>query len=141
MAISKSQKALLHVIKAKLAWSDDIYREVLVRVAGVTSSTELDQEGFTAVIGFAEVAGFRPLDNKTPNYGARDGFATFAQLSLIRELWRELHFQKTCDDAHLLAWLKKYHKVDSLRFLTLADVRKVIVTLKAWKARQKVQAA
>lgn len=37
-----SQKALIHLVKTKLGWDDDTYRQVLVRIAGVTSSTELD---------------------------------------------------------------------------------------------------
>ena len=61
--------------------------------------------------------------------------ATFAQLELIRELWRELHDQAACDDEALTGWLLKYHKVSSMRFLTLEAARKVIVALKAWKAR------
>ncbi|OYU17767.1 MAG: GemA protein [Rhodobacteraceae bacterium PARR1] len=136
MPISNKQKALLHVVKTKLHWSDEIYREVLVRVAGVTSSTELDQDGFNAIMGFAEYSGFKPSAGNTPNYGDRPGFATFAQLSLIRELWREVNGDRLCDDTHLQAWLRKYYKVESLRFLTLEAARKVIVTLKSWKARK-----
>jgi hypothetical protein len=49
--ISKAQKAILHVAKAKLAVPDDQYRTILVQVAGVTSSTELDQAGFEGVMG------------------------------------------------------------------------------------------
>ncbi len=136
MPISNKQKALLHVVKTKLHWSDEIYREVLVRIAGVTSSTELDQAGFDAIMGFAEYSGFRPAQGQTPSYGDRPGFATFAQLSLIRELWRELNGDRECNDEHLQAWLRKYQKVDSLRFLTMEGARKVIVTFKSWKARK-----
>ncbi len=42
-------------------------------------------------------------------------------------LWRELHEQETCDDEHLTGWLLKYHKVSSMRFLTLEAARKCIV--------------
>lgn len=51
MTISKPQKTLLHVVKAKLGWDDDLYRQILVRISGATSSTELDQDGFAAVMG------------------------------------------------------------------------------------------
>ena len=67
--------------------------------------------------------------------------ATFAQLELIRELWRELRDQDACDDEHLTGWLLKYHKVSSMRFLTLDAARKVIVALKALKARTRRCAA
>ena len=135
MTISKPQKTILHVAKAKLGLDDDVYRQVLVRIAGVTSSTELDQAGFEAIMGFFDYCGFRPLGKGAPRYGNRPGMATFAQLELIRELWRELHDQDACDDEALTGWLLKYHKVSSMRFLTLDAARKVIVALKAWKAR------
>ena len=135
MGLSKPQKAILHVAKAKLHWTDDTYRAVLVRIAGVTSSTELDQGGFEAVMGFAEYCGFRPLSAGAPRYGNRPGMATFAQLELIRELWREIHGAAVCDDEALAGWMKKYQKIDSLRFLTMDGARKVITAFKAWKAR------
>lgn len=135
MTLTNPQKAILHVAKAKLHWDDETYRMVLVRIAGVTTSKDLDQDGFAAVMGFAEYCGFRPLAKGAPRYGNRPGMATYAQLELIRELWRELHDQATCDDEALTGWLLKYHRVSSMRFLTLEAARKCIVALKAWKAR------
>ena len=135
MTISKPQKTILHVAKAKLGLDDDVYRQVLVRIAGVTSSTELDQAGFEAIMGFFDYCGFRPLAKGALRYGNRPGMAIFAQLELIRELWRELHDARECDDEALLGWLRKYHKVDSMRFLTMESARKAITALKAWKAR------
>lgn len=141
MTLSRPQKTILHVAASKLKWDDETYRLALVRIAGVTTSNDLDQEGFEAVMGFMEFSGFRPLDKGAPRYGSRPGMATFAQLELIRELWRELHDQAACDDEHLTGWLLKYHKVSSMRFLTLDAARKVIVALKAWKARPRRSAA
>lgn len=135
MTISKPQKAILHVAKAKLGLDDDLYRQALVRIAGVTSSTELDQDGFEAVMGFFFYCGFRPLGKGAPRYGNRLGMATYAQLELIRELWREVHDQAQCDDAALMGWLRKFFKVDSMRFLTMDGARKAITALKAWKSR------
>ncbi len=135
MTISKAQKAIIHVAQGKLGWDEETYRQVLVRIAGVTSSTELDQDGFSAVMGFAEYCGFRPLGKGAPRYGNRPGMASFAQLELIRELWREVHGARECDDAALLGWLRKFFKVDSMRFLTMEGARKAITALKAWKSR------
>ena len=135
MSISRPQTSILHVGKQKLKWDDETYRVVLVRIAGVETSKDLDQGGFEAVMGFAEYCGFKPLEKGAPRYGNRPGMATYAQLELIRELWRELHDQETCDDEALTGWLLKYHKVSSMRFLTLEAARKCIVALKAWKAR------
>jgi hypothetical protein len=141
MTLTRPQTTILHVAASKLKWDDDTYRMVLVRIAGVTTSKDLDQAGFEAVMGFADYCGFRPLAKGAPRYGDRPGMATYAQLELIRELWRELHDQAVCDDEHLTGWLLKYHKVSSMRFLTLDTARKVIVALKAWKARPRKRAA
>jgi hypothetical protein len=135
MTISSRQSKILHVAASKLKWDDDTYRLALVRIAGVTTSKDLDQDGFESMMGFMEFCGFKPLAKGAPRYGNRPGMATFAQLELIRELWRELHDQDVCDDEALTGWLLKYHKVSSMRFLTLDAARKVIVALKAWKAR------
>ena len=135
MSLSRPQTSILHVAKSKLKWDDETYRLVLVRIAGVETSKDLDQAGFEAVMGFAEYCGFKPLEKGAPRYGNRPGMATYAQLELIRELWRELHDQVTCDDEALTGWLLKFHKVSSMRFLTLEAARKCIVALKAWKAR------
>ena len=135
MTLSRPQTSILHVAKAKLLWDDETYRMALVRIAGVETSKDLDQAGFEAMMGFAEYCGFRPLEKGAPRYGNRPGMATYAQLEMIRELRRELHEQETCDDEHLTGWLLKYHKVSSMRFLTLEAARKCIVALKAWKSR------
>ncbi len=136
MTITKAPITLLHVAKGKLGWDDDLYRSALVRIAGVTSSKELDREGFEAMMGSAEYCGFRPLAPGAPRYGNRPGMATYPQLDLIRELWREVHFNAhTCDDEALMGWLRKWFKVDSMRFLTMEAARKAITALKAWKAR------
>ena len=83
MTISKAQNTILHVAKGKLGWDDALYRQAPVRIAGVTSSNDLDCEGFEALMG----------------------------------------------------WLKKYHKVDSMRFVTMEAARKTITALKAWKGQ------
>ncbi len=105
MTLTRPQKTILHVAASKLKLDDETYRAVLVKIAGVTTSNDLDQAGFEAVMGFADYCGFRPLAKGAPRYGNRPGMATYAQLELIRELWRELHDQATCDDegAHRLA--------------------------------------
>lgn len=137
MILTRPQTAILHVAKGKLRMDDDTYRQVLVRIAGVTTSKDLDRSGFEAVMGFFEYLGFQPIDNSAPRYGERPGMASFAQIELIRDLWREIHRDRFCDDEALASWLRKYRQVDSLRFLTADGARKVITAFKAWKTRPK----
>lgn len=135
MTISKNQKTLLHVAKTKLGLSDDTYRLALAKIAGVTTSNDLTAEGFAAVMGFFEHCGFRPLVADGPSYGKRAGFASPAQVELIRSLWMELHGSAELDEAALNGWLAKWFKVASLRFLTEPAAPKVITALRLWKRR------
>ena len=135
MLLSNSQNRIMHVAKAKLKLADDDYRAALVQIAGVTSSTELDQAGFEAMMGYYSYLGFKPLQKIGPNFGARPGMASFAQIELIRALWSEwtgLALSRG-DETGLTTWVKRVFKVDSLRFLTAAQAPKVITALKAMK--------
>ena len=134
MPLSKRQITLIHVAKTKLGLDDDLYRAVLVNLCGVTSSTELDQAGFEALLAFFEWRGFRPLTLNGANYGPRPGMASYAQLELIRALWFEFTKGQGKEDA-LNTWLERCFKVSSLRFLTKENARKAIVGLKAMKTR------
>ncbi len=79
--ISNKQKAWLHTINNQHHISDKEYREILHDAAGVTSSTNLDQQGFDKVLDLLAVLGYVELTvHNKPNYGERPGFATPAQL-------------------------------------------------------------
>lgn len=137
MTITRKQLALIHVASSKLGLSDDSYRSALAQVAGVTSSTELDQAGFEAMMGLFEYMGFRPLLAQGKSYGHRPGMASFAQIELIRALWREYTRNTYAGEAELNSWLERSFKLSSLRFLTAAAAPKVITALKAMKARSR----
>ena len=86
---TRRQLALIHVAKAKVGLTEDEWRAALVQVAGVESARELDREGFDAMMGLMEHLGFRPLTVRGPTYGSRPGFASPAQVQLVRALWDE----------------------------------------------------
>lgn len=118
----------------KLEWGEEFVRTALVQIAGVTSSKDLDGDGFEAMMGFFEYCGFAPLTKRGPNYGQRPGMASFAQIELIRDLWHEYTRGKAGED-ELNTWLERCWKVSSLRFLRAASAPKVITALKAMKSR------
>lgn len=133
MTISNKQKAILHVAKAKLNLSDRLYRDALVQIAGVTSSTELDKAGFEAMMGLFEYMGFQPLVSRGVDFGDRPGMASYAQIALIRDLWAE--YTKDGGEDALNKWLLRTFKVSSLRFLRKDAGQKAITALKAMKKR------
>jgi hypothetical protein len=135
MTITTKQIRLIKVAARHLALSDDIYRSALAQIGGVTSSTELDREGFEALMGYFEYLGFKPLEPKGSNYGAREGMASWAQIELTRNLWREITHRVYPGETELNKWLLRTFKVSSLRFLTKPAAQKAITALKLWKAR------
>lgn len=86
--LSPKQISVLHVAKKQLGLDDDTYRAVLSGVAGVESSTQLDNEGFRQVMAHFNRMGFRS-DWMKRIYGERAGFASPLQCDLIRKLWRK----------------------------------------------------
>lgn len=133
--LSRSQYAVLNVAKAKLDLSEGAYRAILAHVAGVASATELDQDGFTAVMGFMVYLGFDPIGQRGADYGARPGMASYAQLELIRALWAEHTRRAYRGEDELNKWLMRSFKVSCLRFLTAEAARKAITALRHMKAR------
>lgn len=136
MTISKNQMRLLWVAKSKLGLSEEMFRLALVQIAGVASTTELDKDGFEALLGFLEYLGFAPLDKRGPSYGNRPGMASFAQIELIRTLWWEYTRGKAGED-ELNKWLLNKFQLSSLRFVDMQTARKMITALKAMKQRER----
>ena len=135
MALNRQQLAILHIAKKDRAFSDEAYRSALAQIAGVTSSAELDHDGFLAMMGFFDFCGFKPADAKGANYGARAGMASFAQIELIRVLWSEYTHRAYDGEGELNKWLVRTFRLSSLRFLTRAAAPKVITALKVMKGR------
>lgn len=129
--ITRKQIALLHVACSRINMSQENYRALLLREAGVESSKLLYNDGFDKMVRAFERFGFKPAGRK-PSYGNRPGMATSAQVVIIRKLWRA--YCGAHDEAALNGWLEKYHHVSSLRFLTQDSGRKVITGLKRWRA-------
>ncbi len=134
MTVTNPQKAILHVAKKDCKFTDEAYRSALAQIAGVTCSTELDRDGFEAMMGFFDYCGFKPAEAKGPNFGVRHGMASWAQIELIRSLWRELTHRANQGEDELNKWLLRFFKLSSLRFLKKEMAPKVITALKAMKA-------
>ena len=134
MALERKKIALVHVAKARLGLAEDDYRDILRHVAGVGSSTELDELGFDLLLEHFAQLGF-VSDARARDLGARPGMATPAQVRLIRDLWEE-YTNGEGTEATLGKWLDRFFGVSALRFVTAEQAPKIITGLKAMKARQ-----
>ena len=101
--IGKKKIALIHVAKNKLSLSDDEYRDILLRVAGVNSSLDLDFEVFEAVMDYFNRMGFESISKKESNNKRRKQSAknlegdtiTPAQQEYIKDLYNKLGWHKS----------------------------------------------
>lgn len=121
--INAQQRRLIHHAQRRIGMTDPDYRAMLQRVAGVTSSNDLDDASFTAVMAELGRLGFQTVQ-RAPQYGERLGMATPAQINKIRSLWRKV--AGTEDEAGLTRKLEKHFKVSSLRFLDSETASRVI---------------
>jgi hypothetical protein len=133
MPLSRSQTAVLHVAKKQLALDDDSYRAELQRFGGASSAADLSFEGFDSVMRRFGALGFKS-DWTKRTFGVRLGMASPAQVDYIRDLWQKFHGVDE-KEAALSAWLRRSHKVDTLRFLDAKKAGAVITALKSMSAR------
>lgn len=125
---------LLHVARRQLGLDEDTYRDILREWGRVSSSAELDEDGFRAVMFRLERLGFRSTGSKR-NFGNRHpNMATASQVALMRKLWSQ-YLPDDEDERHLNAWLSKFHHVSALRFVSAEKAGAVITALKSMAAR------
>lgn len=66
--IGNREKALIHIAKAQLRMSERRYREILGNL-GVSSSKELDYDGFKELMKRFRVAGFKSIESSEKKSG------------------------------------------------------------------------
>lgn len=129
--------ALVHVAKAQVGMAEEVYRQMLREIGGVSSSVDLSSEAFAAVmdrfktLGFVHIAGNDAY--ALPDDARRPGMATLAQRKYIRGLWRQ--WSGADDGRALRRWLQAKFKIADLRFATVETARMAIEGLKAMVAR------
>lgn len=135
--IGNRQKALIHVAKAKLGLTEEVYRDILQIHGGVMSSRDLDWSGYRRVkrhlvsLGFigpqSRHGGTVPQQEKK-----RPGFASPRQIRMIQGLWADLSYAPPAKrQAALREFMHKRFGVSDLRFLTETGAANVINALLA----------
>lgn len=132
--MSTKQTGLIHVAKRELKLTDEDYRAILARVAGVASARELDELGFDDVMREFARLGFVSTWRKQTG-GYRAGMATPTQVRLMARLWRD--YRGEDDEAGFRHWLERFHHVSDARFVTAGAANAVLTALKAMAGRKR----
>jgi hypothetical protein len=138
--INPAQVKKLHALKTTLGLDDAAYRAALA-ACGVETSKALTFSGAAELIEDFEQkaikAGLWKRTHRTAPEPRREGFASPAQLALIKSLWAEVSNapNKTTSLRHFVT---RQAKVSDPRFLRDCDASKVICAIKAMqKQKQK----
>lgn len=134
MRLSSKQIGLVHLAKKRVGMTDDDYRSMLRRVAGVETSADLDAIDLDLVMAEFRRLGFESTGYKA-TFGYRRGMVTPAKVALIRRLWSETPYADGSERS-LNQWLERYFKASSLRFLDAEHGQKAIGALKAMVAKK-----
>lgn len=133
--LAPSKVALIHVARKECGLPDHAYRDLLRLVEGVSSASELSEDGFRLAMDVFAHLGFQSYSNRR-NFGRRPGFATAGQLETIRRLWSD-YTGGLGTEAELGRWLEHSFGVSALRFLPAKQGPKVIAALRAMCGRRK----
>lgn len=138
MATSKQIK-IIHTIKGKLGWDDELYRDVLSKY-GVKSSTKLSETKAAKLITeMNKAAGNKPAayyKNKYKGSKRSSDMATPAQLRAIEGMWADVSRKKDPEKraAALRKFTKRIVKVDDIRFMEQDQVHKIMEALQGMGA-------
>ncbi len=131
--IGAAKVRLVHVARQQLGIAEEDFRDMLALYGGVTSTTQLSYEGFTALMERFKALGFRSTSKRKPE-APRIGMASPGQVSLIRQIWAE-YTHDTGTDASLGKWLERQFGISSVRFVTGELAPKVVGALKGMKRK------
>lgn len=127
---------IIHVAKNNLNIDTDTYRQMLLTITGVASTSTMKMWQLNRVLGVMKKRGFRIR----PPSGSRTtcALSIYPQAKKLRALWLEMHSQGIARDsaeAALQRWVRRETGVDRVAWLTTAQASICIEKLKNWQKR------
>jgi len=119
--IDRSKLALIHVVKKEIGVTDSDYRDILMRVAGVNTATDLDEEGFHKLMYFLV---------RSRHYKVKRDGRTLKQKIFMVRLSEEMGW----DRIHLDSFIRKYYRKESVDELSRQEASRAIESLKNARA-------
>lgn len=131
-----SKLKLVQIAKRALNMTDEDYRALLQRAAGVKSSRDLSLEGFDAVMAEFKRLGFvstKSIRKPKGAGGTAPNRPTPAQWRLLEDRAKRVGYGGL-EDPRFIAWVKPRGKVEHPRFLDMNGAQRVIGALGKWIA-------
>ncbi len=115
--MDRKKLAVIHIVKKELGLSDDEYRDILERYAGVRSAKDLDEKGFRKLMHHFV---------RSHHYRSSRDVITLRQKMYIQHLAAEAGW----DENHFVNFMRKYYKKSTLGSFSKKEASKLIESLK-----------
>ncbi|QXL84101.1 regulatory protein GemA [Comamonas sp. NLF-1-9] len=126
--------AAIHVLKHKLAMSDDDYRALLLHLTGYSSAKALSASEQARVRRHLQKLA-EPAQATTPDRAVWDATPMERKVwALWKQLGRDGIIADTSAPA-LRAWIKRQNGMEDLRFCDWPQLSRLIEALKRWQQR------
>ncbi len=116
--------AVIHIVKRELSLSDEEYRNILERIAGVRSSKDLTDSKFHKLMRYFV---------RTQHYRVSGERITLRQKYYLKQLKRNLGW----DGSHFQNYINKYFHNRNLETFSKHDASNLIVALNAILSNQR----
>ncbi len=133
--ITSKQKAIIHIAKQQLCLDDEVYRSIMKEAAGVTSSTNLDQRGYSRLMTRFNQLGFTPHHQSAAKSGRVQSPRPDKRplMGKLGALLTELQLPWAYADG----MAKKMFQVASVNWLDPDQLQKLVVALNYHLKRKK----
>ncbi|ECI3885398.1 regulatory protein GemA [Salmonella enterica subsp. enterica] len=133
---------LIHIAKNELSIDTDTYRQMLLSITGITSTSTMNPGQLNKVLAAMKAKGFKVK----PSRKARTTrpLADHPQARKLRALWLEMYAQGVVRDSSeeaLRRWVKRETGVDGLQWLEPEMASSAIEKLKNWQKDRLKKAA
>ncbi|HFJ3367620.1 TPA: gp16 family protein [Salmonella enterica] len=133
---------LIHIAKNELSIDTDTYRQMLLSITGITSTSTMNPGQLNKVLAAMKAKGFKVK----PSRKARTTrpLADHPQARKLRALWLEMYAQGIVRDSSeeaLRRWVKRETGVDGLQWLEPEMASSAIEKLKNWQKDRLKKAA
>lgn len=131
--VTRTHIGQIKIAQKAVNMEEECYRSMLQRVAGVSSSTQLDMDGFAAVMAEFNRLGFESTAEQERRMQSQraSGHVSYAQTLKMQRLWDNW---KGCPDKPgLKRWLKKKWDIDNPKFMSDELAAKAIGALTNFK--------